>query len=770
MKFLLWFCLLLGLLAALPAAASHLMGGEITYRYLDNNGAGRTPFRYEVTVVHYINKNSAIPNGSASVLINFYDKAINSSAIATETAPRISLVDVNPAIGSGCALPNSSAVFVALAKYRTVVSLPASAAGFFAVCNITARNAGITNIFSSSRYSMTLFSEMAPTALPNTSPVFPDTAVVFICRGDTSLILNNAYDADGDRLSYSFSTPYGVQGSAPDDDSYPFTALPYTNGYSVLQPFGVGGRAQIDPATGVSRYYSPLSGAFVVAVDVKEYRTVNGQEVLLGTTRRDVQLLTRVCEPNGAPTLTATTGNVRNLTVVEGQRLEFGVSATDPEGLPLTLRASSVLLDGPGRYAATCNNNPGVVPVGSGVGVVSVSGTALVTAQFRFDARCGDARPVPYDVLITGTDENCNKKTGATVFRITVVPLTITGSPFYCPEGASALLYTVNGPPGEAYQWSVAAGTIVQGQGTNTVQVSLPPGASNTVLSVAQTGGCSASFTLQPDNAQVQLQVASVDTSDRSITLSLAVPNNAVNVSQVRVLRRAAGSTGPFATVGTAANTATTFLDTGLDADASAYHYRLELLNACGTVLSSQQHTTILTKATATEAPDTRVPGTVQVSWSAYEGFVVQQYRISRVADTGPPEIVATVSGTTLSAVLPSGPAGFGQCFRVEAVSTDATPRTSRSNDACVSFENKLGFYNIITPNGDRKNDVLTIDNVRLYPSNTLAIYNRYGKQVYHTRNYQNTFGGEGCAPGMYFYLFTLDNGSSYKGWFEIAR
>ena len=87
-----------------------------------------------------------------------------------------------------------------------------------------------------------------------------------------------------------------------------------------------------------------------------------------------------------------------------------------------------------------------------------------------------------------------------------------------------------------------------------------------------------------------------------------------------------------------------------------------------------------------------------------------------------------------------------------------------------MSFDNDLGFYNIITPNGDDNNDLLTIDNVELYPSNSLTMFNRWGKQMYETSNYRNTFGGEGCSPGMYYYLFKLDNGTSYKGWFEIAR
>ncbi|RSK33157.1 T9SS type B sorting domain-containing protein [Hymenobacter metallilatus] len=767
-----WLLLLLA--AALPASASHLMGGEITYKYLDNAGPAARPFRYEVVVTHYINQNSSIPSGATSIFVLFHSRSTNNPVVAEERFARTSITTINPASSTSCGLPPTGVVGITLAVYKMVVNLPVSPSGYYAVCNVTARNAGILNVQNSGSVSMTLFSEMAPPQLPNTSPVFPDTAVVFICRADTSLVLNTAYDADGDRLSYSFGTPYGAVGSAQDDSAMPFTPLRYTTGFGVSQPFGAGGSAQIDPATGVTRYFTSLNGSFIVAVDVKEYRMVNGQEVLLGTTRRDVQLLTRTCQPNATPQLATSTGNVRNLTVVEGQTLEFDVTASDPEGQALTLRASSSLLDGPGPFEAFLNNQPGSVPAGGAVGSVSLSGVGTVQGRFRFAAHCGNARAIPYDVVLSGTDEDCNRKTGITVVRITVLPLTIVGTPFYCTSGSGSLTFSVSGAPNGRYQWTITGGTITAGQGTGSITVQVPAGTTTVTLSVAEPGSqsCAATFTIRPDNAAVQLNTASVEAAaqDRSITLALQVPGNSGNGNRVQILRRDAGSTGAYTTVGTVANSATAFTDTGVEADRKAYQYQLNLTNACGTVLSSQTHTTILTTATATQSTGGRNVGQVQVSWSAYQGFAVKEYQISRVADNGAAELVGTVAGSVLNLELPSSTAGFNQCFRVQAVSTDATARTSASNDACVTFENRLGFYNIITPNGDGKNDVLVIDNVALYPRNTLTIFSRWGRQVYQTRNYRNDYGGQEQAQGMYYYLFQLEDGTSYKGWFEVVR
>ncbi len=63
----------------------------------------------------------------------------------------------------------------------------------------------------------------------------------------------------------------------------------------------------------------------------------------------------------------------------------------------------------------------------------------------------------------------------------------------------------------------------------------------------------------------------------------------------------------------------------------------------------------------------------------------------------------------------------------------------------------------IITPNGDGLNDFFYIQNLELYPENTLIIFNRLGKQIYQQVNYKNDFNGmyEGklLPTGVYFYL-----------------
>ena len=1353
-------CLLAGIR---PAAATHLLGGEMNYKYLDANGPAGAQYRYQVTVIVYLNKEagSAAPDGRPSVDIAFYNKSQGGARIFTMTVPLTSFAEVTPPSPGGCTLPGSQPPRVTLAKYVTIVNLPLSFDGYYAVYTDIARNVDVTNLQNPGNTNMTLYTDMAPPLIPNTSPVFSDTAVAVICTGDTSIILNNAYDADGDRLIYSFGTPY--QGNSPFGGfTPPPQPVTYANGYSVTQPFGpgAGSFASLNASTGLSRYAAPIQGKFVVAVDVKEYRTINGREVLVGSTRRDVQLVARQCQPNQAPVFTPPSVVVKDFTVEEGRPITFNITSTDPEGKSLTMKVNSPLLDGTGPFDFSVNGNQGVVPAGSPTGSVNITGTGSVTGSFQLNSRCGNARATPYDVVVTVSDNTCGSKSISEIFRITITraagpnrilgdsiicdraqprtyaaagpapasyrwtvrggtiqgtatagtvqvlwgtastgtltlrgvsslgcptdsivrnvdirtgtlsvssdvsicvgtsatltasggqtytwtsstgqtftgasitvaptqtttytvlttdgvctltrqvtvtvnplatanagsnravcsgeavtlgsaaltgytyqwspatglssstaaqpvfslvnltgaaqtftytltattaqgctnistvtvtlnpaavanagpdaalcdgkqvtigttalvgytyqwspaanlsssnaarpvftarnatqspitltyvvtattslgcasrdtirltvnprplpdsiqgsvsvcptvqgvaysirnprntayqwqvtggtiasgqgtpsitvnwggataaasvkafqlnafgcssdtvtlpvrvnqqlatqrptgpvqvcinagpftyqtqytngsvyawqlvggtqvstnqasvqvnwtrtglvklvvtessnpaggicrgtsdtlyvnvlpapatnlaisgpsrvcagsgnltfalpgavnstyaftlngttvtgtgntltlpvpatsptpytvtiretnasgcvgqpytktflvvpPLAITGPASYCPESRTGLSFSTTALTGGQYQWTLTGGTITSGQGTGTVTIDVPAGTANAVLSVTETTSqsCAATFTIRPDNAAVALNTASVDAaaSDRSITLALQVPNNTGNTNRVQILRRDAGSTGAYTTVGNVANTTTTFTDNAVDADSKAYQYQINLTNACGTVLSSQQHTTILTKATATQSTGGRNVGKVVVNWSAYQGFPVKEYRVSRVADNGTAELVATVAASALNLELPSSTAGFNQCFRVQAVSSDAVARTSASNDACVAFENKLGFYNIITPNGDGKNDVLVIDNVALYPRNTITIFSRWGKQVYETSNYRNDYGGQEQGAGMYYYLFKLEDGTSYKGWFEIAR
>lgn len=457
--------LLLGL-AQPQAQASHLLGGEMTYSYLGALGPAGTPFRYRITVLIYVNAgpSSSVPDGRPSIGVNFYNKSQNGALIRSVNVPRLS----NPLIVPPGCTQAGAPVQVRLCRYETIVDLPVSFDGYYATYTDGTRNLGITNLRTpSDTQQQTIFMEMAPPLLPNTSPSFSDTAVVVVCQGDTSLILNNAVDPNGDRLVYSLVTPYDRLANTAQFAPPPIPVV-YGTGYSALAPFGTapGNLASLNASTGLARYATTQLGNYVVSVEVKEFRTINGQEVLIGSTRREIQLVVRTCPANNSPQLTSATTVPRVFTVQEGQPLSFTVSATDADNNPLRLRANSVLLDGPAGFNTTFAGQLGTVLPGAPTGSVTVAGTnGAVSGTFNFTPRCGDARATPYDVVITATDAvNCNSKTVADVFQIFVTrapaPVTLQGDSVIC-DASQVRTYTATGPaPAGGYAWRVYGGTI----------------------------------------------------------------------------------------------------------------------------------------------------------------------------------------------------------------------------------------------------------------------------------------------------------------------
>ena len=51
-------------------------------------------------------------------------------------------------------------------------------------------------------------------------------------------------------------------------------------------------------------------------------------------------------------------------------------------------------------------------------------------------------------------------------------------------------------------------------------------------------------------------------------------------------------------------------------------------------------------------------------------------------------------------------------------------------------------IYNLVTPNGDGKNDYFTISNIHHYPNNKVEIYDRWGVKVYETTHYDSAGDG----------------------------
>ncbi|RYE21969.1 MAG: T9SS type B sorting domain-containing protein, partial [Sphingobacteriales bacterium] len=82
---------------------------------------------------------------------------------------------------------------------------------------------------------------------------------------------------------------------------------------------------------------------------------------------------------------------------------------------------------------------------------------------------------------------------------------------------------------------------------------------------------------------------------------------------------------------------------------------------------------------------------------------------------------------------------------------------------------------NIMTPNGDGINDVWKIDNIELYPNNSVKVTDKAGRIVFQAKNYANTwdgtFAGSQLAEGTYFYIVEFGNKErTVRGFITIVR
>jgi len=79
---------------------------------------------------------------------------------------------------------------------------------------------------------------------------------------------------------------------------------------------------------------------------------------------------------------------------------------------------------------------------------------------------------------------------------------------------------------------------------------------------------------------------------------------------------------------------------------------------------------------------------------------------------------------------------------------------------------------NILTPNGDGKNDFFIVKGLEKYPANKLTIFDRGGRLIYATTNYQNNwdgyFNGKPLMEDTYYYMLDLGADGSIKGFISI--
>lgn len=268
-----------------------------------------------------------------------------------------------------------------------------------------------------------------------------------------------------------------------------------------------------------------------------------------------------------------------------------------------------------------------------------------------------------------------------------------------------------------------------------------------TITNVAVTGPSA----VTAENTAANIYTAKIDLangSSRTFTISGTVstaPAGALNVTAG--ILRPADMTDPDATNPDSAIPN----DPGLECDAAPSGI------GCNNIKTS---TTTFLAAPNAGADQVAEKNTIATIKANEAGTWTQLGIIPSIANINSP---ATAS-TTISGLTAIGPYKFIFTNANGCADTVAVNVTSSTIDA----------PNILTPNGDGQNDVLVIPGIEFFPGSKIAVYNRWGNEVYHSENYKNDWAGSGLAEGTYYYLIkrkeTTGEMKVFKGWIYLKH
>lgn len=325
------------LLYAQSVFATHNRAGEITYVQLG-------PYTYEITLVTYT-----------------YTKA---------PADRPEL-DIDFGDGTYATVPRWEQLYLPddykRNKYTVVHTYP-GAGTYIILMQDPNRNAGVLNIPNSVNimFSVKTILQINPNIGTNSTPIMLNPPIDKAAKGQVFIHNPNAYDPDGDSISYKLTTCLG-------DNGQPIASYTFPEAKNDLR---------VDPITGDFIWNFPETlGIFNVAMEIEEWR--NG--VKIGKIIRDMQI--EVIETDNKPPVIDT---LQDLCVTADSLIKFTVTAHDDPKEEVTLSSTGgvYLLDSsPAQFTET---------------------TALenVNAEFSWQTNCSHVRKQPYLVIFKATDDN----------------------------------------------------------------------------------------------------------------------------------------------------------------------------------------------------------------------------------------------------------------------------------------------------------------------------------------------------------------------------
>lgn len=284
----------MSLLISLDASATHNRAGEITYTQIGD-------LTIEATITTYT-KASSIPADRDSLEICWGDGTCEWVLRSNGTG--------NPPQGIPLANDTKKNIYIATHTYP--------GQGHYQISmNDPNRNGGICNVNPPGSDNVPFHLTTTVTLLnsafqgPNNSPVLLQPPIDIGCVGQTFTHNPNAYDPDGDSLSYHLIVPQQDNNTNVPNYLFPNEIEPGPNNLITL-----------NPTTGEFVWFTPQQTCeYNIAFIIVQYR--NGMPI--DTMIRDMQILIEECD-NEPPVIEA----IDEICVVAGETVSFDVRVTAP--------------------------------------------------------------------------------------------------------------------------------------------------------------------------------------------------------------------------------------------------------------------------------------------------------------------------------------------------------------------------------------------------------------------------------------------------------
>lgn len=721
------------------ALASHIVGGEIQF-YSVNAATNR----YYVGLNLYFDAINGRPNAETPTISLYFFRKSDNATMGQIELPQIvrrNIVYTNTTCREINDLRTLSMV------YGSEITLNIDSfrdpAGYYIVWERCCRNNIITNIVNPAATGETFhlqFPALVRNGQPflNSSPRFPELKGDYACVNRPFIFDFSGKDPDGDSLVYSLTRPWAGFSTASNPGPIPrassaYPEITWASGINDLNIIPGPRPLRINPRTGVLNVTAGQTGLYVFAVAVEEYRN----KVLIGVVRREFQLKVVDCPSNAIPVAlfrekgkTAFYKETETIRIKLDQPRCLDILLTDLDpNQRLTVQTKALNF---GDRMLTISPNS----------FVTRSSTDTLKATVCFDpcVQSQNNQPIVFEVIVS--DDGCPQPLTDTLRIRAIIEPTPVGKPRIVTDL----------PNGRA---TVAQGTTLSFKVTGTSP-------ENTDLVVS---GLGRGFQL----------------AQAGMTFANAMGKNSV--------------TSPFNWTPPCAATGreyvVDFLVTATVCNGQARDTVSVRLNAIPRPNNRPRVSTNITTSQplAVDEPN----GTNKITFEVYAddldrdllqlfakgvGFDLRASQMKFDDKTGPPRLVSVFEWAPDCKTLETL---AGRNLKVSFTAQDNSCGVAGVDTLSVAFQlNSLptakaleNIPNVITPNGDGKNDCFFVENL---PNNTCGpqfervdMFNRWGKKIFSSTDRTFKWCAEDVPNGTYFYGLVFSN-QTLKGTLTVLK